>query len=639
MIKRFHKGLLSIAKAINIDLSSLTTKWMDIYLHRKKFRGKKDAVKFMKELNTAAERYALRQPIVFSSWTKTSEDGFPTILGKNFRSFLRSKETSKVVMALSVMRSVESLRLPISKDISSVIEPCSYDVDVVKEILDFIPKWTKRLKPLKPLKIKYHQTLKGGPNGPALKCSDLDISAVCNDELIYNSIRDIERLLDDERPMQAWKADFQPTSYVHSKLTQFPEKAGKTRTIAIIDYYSQRCLKPLHDSLMDLLSTLVSDGTYSHQNVGKYAQKHTSEKKYVFCADLTAFTDRFPAIIQKVLLFELLKDNNLSQAYWNLLAERTFKVVWSGESVRYSCGQPMGAYASWALCSLAHHLIVEYAAYRSNNLDYKQTYRLIGDDVIITERKTADDYQRLISALGVEINLGKTVKSSEASKYSGAEVAKQLYLNGKCLTPLTPGFIRDMRKPYMFNTCMEVLLDRYEFLSSETPSMLLNIFYRKTKVKQLVKLLITNPISGIIKPGNPGYDDSPWASKDLDGIEITYRKMMLNQFINQASSRVGDFSELVLPGENPWKDSSLPPPRCYVHIKSDMDNQLMDFINRLVDITMDRSAFDNLLVEFTYVPDPQTPYMARKELRCKRITSSIVSLYSYEPNDLVMLDW
>jgi hypothetical protein len=355
MYKDYHKGLTLLMKIFDVDLSYHLQKWCQIFEHRNKFRGKADAVKFVKELNTVCERYALRQNITPLQWTRSDKDNFPTILGSRFKEKLRSNKPQEVIMVLSIMRSCELLRLPISKDISTVTQDCSYDTDLMKDILDFIPNWVSRIKRLTYRKMKYHYTVKNGPNGHALLCSDSDILAVMNDKPIFEAIQIIEQKLGDDRPMNTY-TNHQARACIHSKLTQFSEKAGKTRTIAIIDYYSQRCLKPLHQGLMDILASLVSDGTYSHQNVGKYAQEKTDQRSFIYCADLTAFTDRFPSIIQKVLLDELVKDSILSKAWWTLLAERTFKLAWSDEHVTYKCGQPMGAYASWPLCSLAHHL-------------------------------------------------------------------------------------------------------------------------------------------------------------------------------------------------------------------------------------------------------------------------------------------
>jgi hypothetical protein len=151
----------------------------------------------------------------------------------------------------------------------------------------------------------YHYTVKNGPNGPALRTSDKDLGVVQLDSKLYEAIQTVSRQLSDDFPPDE---NFQTKSGgIHSKLTQFPEKAGKTRTIAVVDYYSQRALRPLHRALMAALKSLVSDGTYSHNNVGKYASQATKEQSFIFCADLTAFTDRFPSIIQKEFTLRIIK--------------------------------------------------------------------------------------------------------------------------------------------------------------------------------------------------------------------------------------------------------------------------------------------------------------------------------------------
>lgn len=115
-----------------------------------------------------------------------------------------------------------------------------------------------------------------------------------------------------------------------------------------------------------------------------------------------------------------------------------------------------------------------------------------------------------MTKLGLAINEGKTVMSTNGADYSAAEVAKQLYLNGTCLTPLTPGFIRNIKKPYFVNQSMRVLLERYDNLSAEAPSMILRRLYSKNKAFEEAWMLVSNPINGTIKPGLPGYDGLPY---------------------------------------------------------------------------------------------------------------------------------
>lgn len=637
MYKRFHYGVASIAKSFGIDITVLTKIWEQIYLKREKSRGKESAVKFCKELNTVCERYALRQPIIPIPWTRSDKDGFPRILGEPFKVRLRSEDPRVVVFTLSVMRSCESMMLPISKDIETVTAPSRADTSTIEAIIEFIPTWLKRFKRIKLDRLIYHCTLKNGPNGPALRTSDTDLVSVMNDPVLWQAITTVSGKLND-RSLNRIYVDGSLQG-IHSKLNQFPDKSGKTRTIGIIDYYSQRALKPLHESLMSFLGSLVSDGTYSHQNVGKFAQQKTLEKSFVYCADLTAFTDRFPAAIQRALLLKLLKDPELAQALWTLLAERQFTVAWSGEQVTYSCGQPMGAYASWPLCSLAHHLVIEYCAHLVGK-PAKENYRQIGDDTIITEPAIAQKYQEVISALGVDINQGKTVLSAESSDYACAEVAKQLYLNGICLTPLTPGFVLNLWKPYMFNTCMEVLRSRYDWFRTETPSMLIETFYRKgTKDWDKVWLQATNPFTGSIKPLERGYNEhSPWIPMEIGDLEDRLRKMLIERFSRKHAKIVeAKLAQFTSQG-SPWKGST-PPPRCLSYVSYEISKQ---FTNGLASLNRASSITDlrKFVEEFSFIPNPEVPYMERKELRQRRISSIIESLYYYDGSSMfVQMDW
>lgn len=622
MIKRFHRGISTIAKCFDVDLSPLTKVWLAIYLKRKKFRGKADAVKFMKELNTVCERYALRQPIDTIPWTKADDDGFPCILSK-FKTYLRSEDTRKVVFALSVMRSCELLKLPISKDISTVVDPCQgSSTDLINKIINFNKSVCKLFKLTMP-RLKYHLTIKNGPNGPALQTSDSDISAILSEPKLLEAIRVVEEHLDDVTPMSTIGI---PIGYnsIHSKLVQFPDKAGKTRTIAIIDYYSQRCLYPLHKGITNILSRLVSDGTYSHRAVGKFAQEHTGYKSYMYCADLTAATDRFPKRIQEEILHELVKDRDLSNALWTLLSKRTFRVAWADQidnskhedtEVTYNCGQPMGAYASWPLFALAHHLIVWFSAKLAGKSKPMGLYRLIGDDVIICDEETATIYRKVMTKLGLTINKGKTVESPIHSENSGAEVAKQLYLNGKCLTPLTPGFVRDIVKPYMFNSCIGEIMSRYEFCHSEIPARLIDALFMSEKNKQLAWVVASDPISGNIKPSFEGYDiKSPWRFFNKNYVLDCYNKVALEHISKTAMELLIAFQQSLEPSGPPSNGTSIPQATQYVC--KDIQLRLLKISGGLIS-----KPPEEILEEFDYIPDPSIPFRDRMKTKYKRLST------------------
>lgn len=59
--------------------------------------------------------------------------------------------------------------------------------------------------------------------------------------------------------------------------------------------------------------------------------------------DLTSATDRFPLFFQKELLRHLIGDER-ADAWARIMVDRDFQL--EGSTIRYECGQPMGAFSS-----------------------------------------------------------------------------------------------------------------------------------------------------------------------------------------------------------------------------------------------------------------------------------------------------
>jgi hypothetical protein len=93
----------------------------------------------------------------------------------------------------------------------------------------------------------------------------------------------------------------------------------------------------------------------------------------------------------------------------------------------------MGAYSSFAMLALTHHVIVHIAANRSGIHPKSLIYMVLGDDGAMANSKVAKSYMEVFSELGLEINPLKG--------FSGTvlEFAKQLWtINGINISPIGP---------------------------------------------------------------------------------------------------------------------------------------------------------------------------------------------------------
>jgi len=92
----------------------------------------------------------------------------------------------------------------------------------------------------------------------------------------------------------------------------------------------------------------------------------------------------------------------------------------------------MGALSSWAMLALTHHLIVQLAAKRVGITGWFSHYAVLGDDVVIANEAVAKSYLVIMSDLGLDINLSKTI-TSEIGVF---EFAKRLIQFDTEFTPI-----------------------------------------------------------------------------------------------------------------------------------------------------------------------------------------------------------
>lgn len=206
------------------------------------------------------------------------------------------------------------------------------------------------------------------------------------------------------------------------------EPAGKVRVFAMVDYWTQCALAPLHDKLFEFLGCIPQDGTFDqHKPVKALLSNPRTKGMTLYSFDLSAATDRCPVVLQELLL-AVVFGAEFAEVWKQLLVLRPYKAPLKGYPLMwYEVGQPMGALSSWPMFTLTHHCIVQFAAYLSGHKGWYPFYAILGDDVVIAGDRVAVKYQRLCALLGMEIGLAKSMVSETGS----CEFAKVVYVSGK----------------------------------------------------------------------------------------------------------------------------------------------------------------------------------------------------------------
>lgn len=197
-----------------------------------------------------------------------------------------------------------------------------------------------------------------------------------------------------------------------------------------------------------------------------------------------------------------------------------------GKLIRYEVGQPMGAYSSFALLALTHHVIVHIAAFRAGCHPSKIIYMVLGDDGAMAHDKVAVHYRKIFSFLGMEINPTKG--------YDGTvlEFAKQLYLiNNINVSPLGA---KNIMLAMRFVEFLPTVL--YELLVKRFP---LFINFKVGLPKKTDKDLLIERMLSYLRPNRPYLSRS--------GVSSASDESVMNRFVVGA-----DPSSLGVP-KNPWE--------------------------------------------------------------------------------------
>jgi hypothetical protein len=373
--------------------------------------------------------------------------------------FLKKVQTDKiypvirlVLSTLSIFRTIRGDGVPSFATIQQGPGRTGIPTEVVESIRPFLrslglnPKFMGFRSSKLNFK-KFRFTVKQGPKGHALWTSYLDILSIPSS--LRESIGFVggTRLQEDmlnylilipyireylEKHLGKTKMPFR-------RLSVIKDKEGKNREIAILDYYSQAALEPLHKYLFKLLARISQDCTFDH---GSRLDTLTCTPGSRFHSiDLSSATDRFPIELQAAILTEMF-GKEYAEHWENIMVGYPFE--YRGEEISYIRGNPMGAYSSWATFALAHHFVV-YLACKQAKVNWKRCpYMMLGDDIVIADDKVAEAYMGLLQRFDVPFSKEK----SHQSPYL-FEFAKRFVHCGTEISPFPLGGLFENRNNWL----------------------------------------------------------------------------------------------------------------------------------------------------------------------------------------------
>lgn len=509
--------LFGVGPTLRQDLTSMSTKIGALY----RANGATFTIAYLKECVRVVQHYVAGVPlrVCEGSVMVGLSGGLPSILPTRLRGWVRSGHTICTVCALSILGVYRGLVTPGILKIESITGPFTGKVEDWGDFSSFLPKFFAMLPQRISLGRPSFATLSTsvGPNGGRASVSALKDAAVlkyCEPETLTYLLKFVNHAygrrwywafrlvigwlaflysvvslsfpvsLKGEYPYEGiemivgfrdgvlhrsvnyvwfylrYLLSIRPRVSklgVTARLSRLEEAAGKIRVVAIVDFWTQMALKPLHRAIFAVLRLIPNDGTFGQESCVAMLQRKVGEgliqareQGTTFTAysyDLSSATDRIPVDIYQFMLTRLF-DGSFSVFWRALLTFRKWEDRWSTvnerggverhrEDRQYAVGQPMGAYSSWAMLALAHHAIVQYCAHLEGFSGWFGEYGIVGDDVVILNDKVAARYLAVVTGWGVSISMSKSLVSS-----TGAfEFCKRLVRNGEDLSGIPIGLI------------------------------------------------------------------------------------------------------------------------------------------------------------------------------------------------------
>jgi hypothetical protein len=223
------------------------------------------------------------------------------------------------------------------------------------------------------------------------------------------------------------------------KIGLIQEAGFKLRAVANPARIYQEALRPLGDQLYDILKVLPWDCTHNQELPMIPLVESLRHEKMIYSIDLSGATDYFPLDLQIEVLDEIFPDKEyinlfraLSRAPWR----------YGKKFIRWSKGQPLGLYPSFASFALTHGLLL----FALNDFKHNNMFFVLGDDVVILDSILNDKYRDILNILECPVSESKSISSSLLCEFAGRIITREgVFSQLKWRTPSDDSFLDIIR--------------------------------------------------------------------------------------------------------------------------------------------------------------------------------------------------
>lgn len=545
------KTMLSLVNTFgrtNISIDTVQKIWLQYssaFLELSRNEGLKSAVTNSKGMYQVALKLATGEPFQPIPFRKTVKGTNIPLTLKPLVPLLKGDKWSKRI-GLTLAGVHLLVVLPPEMNIGPIIDPGKpVPVKLLEEFKEFLQGSVPKLEiPKASLDLTFGA--RSGPNGPAVPAAHLDARALLNAGPVLKEA--VKKLLTiTNHPIlssfrncltHAPKGD-----YDLGRIAFLPENGGKTRIIAIVDFWTQQALKPFHEQLLRVISRIDGDCTLNQNQGFKRAMKHSLGKP-IHSFDLTSATDRFPLSFQMVLM-DHLYGPEISGLWKTAISERQWRVGKKDHFISWGRGQPLGAYSSWVVFSYAHHLLVQFCAKRVH--ENPSQYSLLGDDLMIWNDAIAREYEKLIGELDVPISQSKSL-SSAATRSTG-EFTKRIFSGGIELSPIPlPAILSGFGSILDIPNLLELMEERWGIPSSPVGLYASEFLFDKKENKRSRKGITLLAILLGARDTVAGMNSLPWCaiSEDLSTLQAGLRKEVFTASLPKLTQKKPVLTDLLM---------------------------------------------------------------------------------------------